>query len=209
MMVLVLKLILVGVLGYLLGSINTSLIVGKFYGIDVRKHGSGNAGATNTLRTLGKKAAILVTIGDLLKGIISCLLGTWLIGNVDNVGNLGLMIGGIAAIIGHNWPLYFGFKGGKGVLTTLAVVMMMDWRIGLILLGVFIIIVAFTRYVSLGSIVGSALFPIIALIPVFGRSKVFVVFAAFLGLLIIMRHSSNIERIFKGTESKLGAKKTS
>ncbi|MDP4182682.1 MAG: glycerol-3-phosphate acyltransferase, partial [Bacillota bacterium] len=105
-----LKIILTCVIGYLLGSLNSSLIIGKIYGVDVRKHGSGNAGATNTLRTLGKKAALFVTLGDVFKGIIACLLGYFLLGND------GLMSAGIGAIIGHNWPLYFKFKGGKGVL---------------------------------------------------------------------------------------------
>lgn len=193
------KLILAGVIGYLLGSANTSIIVGKFYGVDVRQHGSGNAGATNTLRTLGKKAALFVSLGDVLKGVISCLIGLLL------AGDLGIMIGGLAAVVGHNWPIYFGFKGGKGIFTTFAVILMMDWKIGLILLGVFIIIVAITRYVSLGSIIGSALFPMVALL--LGKTTEFVLAALVLGLLAIVRHRSNIARIMKGTESKLGAKK--
>jgi glycerol-3-phosphate acyltransferase PlsY len=201
--VLVIKVIAVAVLGYLLGSINTSLIIGKFYGVDVRQHGSGNAGATNTLRTLGKSAAILVTLGDILKGIIACIAGHYIIGDVKDIGNLGLMIGGVAAIIGHNWPLYFGFKGGKGILTTFSVIMMMDWRIGLILLGVFIIVLLISKYVSLGSIIGAALFPIVGAIPVFNNSSTFVVFAIAVAFLAIIRHKANIERLFKGTESKL------
>lgn len=202
------KMVLVAVAGYLLGSINTSLVVGRFHGVDVRKHGSGNAGATNTLRTLGKKAALMVTLGDILKGIVACIIGMFVIGDVENVGNLGVMLGGLTAILGHNWPVFFGFKGGKGVLTSLAVVMMMDWRIGLLLLGVFAVIVALTRYVSLGSILAAALFPVVSAIPVFGKTVVFIIFAAFLALLVVLRHRANIERIFSGTESKLGAKKT-
>ena len=197
-------LILAGIIGYLLGSANSSLIVGKFYGIDVRQHGSGNAGATNTLRTMGKSAALLVGIGDVLKGVIACLIGYYLVGG-GFVDNTGVMVGGIAAIIGHNWPVYFGFKGGKGVFTSLAVVLMMDWELGLMLLGVFIIVVAITRWVSLGSILGSALFPVFGV--VFGRSIRFTVFALILALLIIFRHRSNIQRLLKGTESKFGAKK--
>jgi glycerol-3-phosphate acyltransferase PlsY len=201
--VLVIKVIAVAVLGYLLGSINTSLIIGKFYGVDVRQHGSGNAGATNTLRTLGKSAAIFVTLGDILKGIIACVAGYYIIGNVKDIGNLGLMTGGVAAIIGHNWPLYFGFKGGKGILTTFSVIMMMDWRIGLILLGVFIIVLLISKYVSLGSIIGAALFPIVGAIPVFNNSSTFVIFAIVVAFLAIIRHRANIERLLKGTESKL------
>jgi acyl phosphate:glycerol-3-phosphate acyltransferase len=203
----VLELVLVAVIGYLLGSANTSIIVGKFYGVDVRNHGSGNAGATNTLRTLGKKAAIFAGLGDVLKGVLACLIGLFLIGEVDGIGNLGVMIGGISAIIGHNWPLYFGFRGGKGIFTSLAVVLMMDWRIGLVLLGVFLIVVIITKFISLGSILASGLFPIVSAIPIFKKSYVFIIFALVLGLLAIFRHRSNIVRIINGTESKFGAKK--
>lgn len=201
-------LIISAIAGYLLGSANSSLIVGKFYGVDVRKHGSGNAGLTNALRTLGKTAALLVTIGDVLKGVLACLIGLLLVGNIPGIGELGLMVGGVAAIIGHNWPVYFSFKGGKGALTSFTVVMMMDWKIGLILLGIFIIIVAVTRYVSLGSVTCAALFPVISLIPVFEKSLIFTVLALFLGLLVIVRHHSNISRLLKGTERKLGEKKS-
>ncbi len=207
-MILALKLVFVALVGYLLGSANTSIIVGRFYGVDVRKHGSGNAGMTNTLRTLGKTAAILVTIGDILKGIISCLIGMYLVGEVPGIGYLGLMVGGITAILGHNWPVYFGFKGGKGILTTFSVILMMNWKIGLVLFGVFLIIVAITRYVSLGSIIGAALFPVVSLIPVFNETYVFALFALILGLMAIIRHKANIKRILEGTESKLGQKKT-
>lgn len=200
-------LILTGVIGYLVGSLNTSIIVGKFYGIDVRQHGSGNAGATNTLRTLGKAAAAIVGVGDILKGVLSCVIGIFLIGDVEGIGYLGLMVGGIAAIIGHNWPVYFGFKGGKGIFTSLSVVLMMDWKIGLSLLGVFIIIVLITRYVSLGSIIASGLFPILSAVPAMNKSLTFIVFAAILAILAIYRHKANITRLLAGTESKLGAKK--
>ncbi len=184
--------------GYLLGSLNSSLIVGKLYGVDIRKKGSGNAGLTNTMRVLGKTAALAVLAGDIIKGIIACIVGLLL------VGQTGILAGGTAAVIGHNWPLYFGFKGGKGVLTTLAVIMMMDWRIGLLLLGVFLIIVFVTRYVSLGSIIGAALIPVFSFL--FGKDAMFILFSFFLGLLIIIRHYSNLSRLINGTESKLGKK---
>lgn len=191
--------IISGAIGYLLGSANSALIVGKFYRVDIREHGSGNAGTTNALRTLGKKAALLVLAGDLAKGIISCLIGLYIAGEV------GVMAGGTGAIFGHNWPVYFKFKGGKGVLTSLAVVLMMDWRIALIALGIFTVIVALTRYVSLGSIIGAGLFPVVALL--FKRGIEFMIFALVIGLLIIFRHRSNIERILRSNESKLGSKK--
>ena len=111
-------------IGYLLGSMNSSLIVGRFYGVDIRKHGSGNAGTTNALRTLGKKAALLVLAGDALKGILAYIAG-FLIYD----GQLGGMLAGTSAILGHIWPVFFGFKGGKGVLTSLAVLFLIDWPI--------------------------------------------------------------------------------
>lgn len=196
----VILLILSCIAGYLLGSANSSIIVGRFYGTDVRKHGSGNAGTTNTLRTLGKKAALFVLLGDILKGILAFLAGYYITGST-----LGGMVGGTAAILGHVWPAYFGFKGGKGVLTSLAVLLMINWSIALVLLGVFIIIVLLTRYVSLGSLVGAALFPILSL--VLGKDIETIVFSALIAALIIFMHRTNIRRLLEGTESKIGSKK--
>ena len=204
------KIILVLIIGYLLGSLNTSILVGKLYGTDIRKHGSGNAGMTNTLRTLGKVAALLVIIGDMLKGILAFIIGNLIINSIPpeisiDVIGIGGMAGGIAAIAGHNWPLYFGFKGGKGILTSFSVVLMMDWKLGLILLGIFLIIVVSTRFVSLGSIIASIAFPITAFIK--GNGIVFTVFAALLAVLATIMHRSNIKRLLTGTERKLGSKK--
>lgn len=206
----IVKIILVLIIGYLLGSLNTSIIVSKFYGTDIRKHGSGNAGLSNTLRTLGKTAAVLVLVGDVLKGVISFLIGSFIANAVPATVSLsfvgiGGMLGGIAAIVGHNWPIYFGFKGGKGILTSFSVVMMMDWKLGLILLGLFLVIVALTRYISLGSIIACVVFPIGAYIK--GNGIVFTIFATILAILAIARHSANIKRLLDGTETKLGAKK--
>jgi glycerol-3-phosphate acyltransferase PlsY len=198
------QLIIVALIGYLLGSLNTSLIVGKFYGVDVRHHGSGNAGMTNTMRTLGKKAALFVLLGDAVKGILAFLAGYYICGG-NLQGHLGGMLAGTAAILGHLWPVFFGFKGGKGVLTTLAVVLMIDWPIALGLLGVFIVILILTRYVSLGSVIAVFLFPVATL--VFGRSIETVVFAVIIAVLIIIRHKANIQRLLNGTESKFSFKK--
>lgn len=200
-------------IGYLLGSANTSLIVGKFYRIDVRKHGSGNAGLTNTLRSIGKTAALFVILGDILKGVLSCLIGYYILKDIQFAGLLpvevpqkvGMFFGGLGAILGHNWPLYFGFKGGKGILTSFSVVMMTAPYVGLILLGIFIVIVAATKYVSLGSIIGCALFPVF--IAVYYKNIVFVTYAILLAVLAIIRHNQNIVRLINGTESKLSLKK--
>jgi glycerol-3-phosphate acyltransferase PlsY len=209
------------VIGYLLGSLNSSLIVGKFYGVDVRKKGSGNAGTTNTLRTLGKKAAFFTAAGDVLKCIIACLLGGYILKlSVDTrlmdfatpvaletykdfFFNIGIMVGGVAATVGHNWPIYFKFKGGKGILTTFTVIIMMDWRIAILLFGIFLIIVAITRYVSLGSVICVVALPFVSIIPFFEKYLIFTVFSAILAILAVIRHRHNIVRIAFGTEAKI------
>lgn len=209
------KLIIAIVVGYLIGSLNSALIVGKFYGVDVREKGSGNPGMTNMFRTLGKKAGILTTVGDIAKTAIACLLGSLIITfnseSISIIGTtlsaLGIMAGGVAATIGHNWPVYFKFKGGKGILTTLTVIIMMDWRIASILFGIFLVVFLIFRYVSLGSVVSVTLLPFSSFIPYFEKDIIFVIFASILSIMAIYRHRGNIVRIFKGTESKFILKK--
>lgn len=199
--------VLSAILGYLLGSVNTSIVVGKlFFKTDVREHGSGNAGATNALRTFGKKAAVLVLVGDFLKGVLACLIGRYIAGEFMPGIYAGEYLGGLFAVLGHNWPVFFGFKGGKGVLTSFAVILMFSPIAALICLGVFIIIVAITRYVSLGSIISAALFPILALI--FREPEFLVGIGTLLAALIIVRHTANIKRLLAGEEKKLSFKKS-
>ncbi len=188
------------VTGYLLGSLNSSLLVGRLYGKDVREHGSGNAGMTNTLRVLGKTAALMTAVGDILKGILACLAGLAL------AGDAGAVIAGAAAVAGHNWPLYFKFRGGKGALTSISVVYFLDWKIGLIITGVFLAVVLLTRFVSLGSMTGAALLPVLALL--FSKSTLFFAFSMLIAVLAIARHRSNIERLLRGQELRLGEKKS-
>ncbi len=195
----ILYLLLSAAAGYLLGSLNSSLLLGLIYKIDIRKYGSGNAGMTNTLRTIGKKAAAFVTLGDILKGIAACSLGML----ID--GRTGVIAGGAACVIGHNWPVFFGFRGGKGVLTSAAVVFFIDWKAGLIALLVFLIMVIITRYVSLGSIMSAITIFVYALIT--AKDIQVIVFMAALGILVILRHQKNIKRLIEGTESKIGKKK--
>mgnify|MGYP000779903728 CR=1 FL=1 len=136
------------VLGYLIGSLSVSILISKYiFHQDVRTLGSGNAGAANAARTLGPRVGALTLLGDFLKGIISMLLGSWL------GGTTGLAIAGAACMIGHCFPIYFGFKGGKGILVSVAVLMTVEWIPACILLGIFIIVVALTRYVSLLSLI--------------------------------------------------------
>lgn len=202
----ILKLFAALALGYLLGSLNTSVIVGKIYGKDIRNYGSKGAGLTNTLRVLGKSAAVFVLVGDILKGVIACFIGLFL-GVHSYSGEardcVSLLATGAGAVIGHNWPVYFGFKGGKGVLTAVTVLFMADWVIALLCLGFFVIIVALTRYVSLGSICAAILFVTISFIPVFGHTLYFYIFACLMAIIIIFRHIKNIQRLLSGIENKL------
>jgi len=202
----ILKIVLSALAGYLLGSINSSIIVGKlFFRTDIREHGSGNAGATNTLRTLGKRAAIAVVAGDFLKGVLACIIGRYLAGELMPGVYAGEYLGGMFAVIGHNWPVFFGFRGGKGVMTSFAIVMMFSPVAGLICLAAFIVTVALTRYVSLGSMIGAALFPLVVFLM--DEPPFMVAVGIVLALLIIVRHSSNIKRLLEGNEKKLSFSK--
>ncbi|ANW99276.1 acyl-phosphate glycerol 3-phosphate acyltransferase [Thermoclostridium stercorarium subsp. thermolacticum DSM 2910] len=199
------KIVLCVVAGYLLGSLNGSLVIGKlFYKKDVRMYGSGNAGATNTLRSLGPKAAAAVTVVDLLKGILACLIGQLISGYVENAGYVGMYAAGFAAVLGHNWPIFFGFKGGKGVLTTFAVILYITPLPALICLGIFIIVVAVTRYVSLGSLIASVCWPVVSLF--FNIPTVLRVLGILMVLLIVARHKDNIVRLKNHTEKRISFK---
>lgn len=196
------KIILSAIIGYLLGSINTSIIVGKvFFKTDVRNYGSGNAGATNTLRTLGKGAAIAVVLGDFLKGVLACIVGRYLAGEITPGVYAGEYIGGMFAVIGHNWPVFFGFRGGKGVMTSFAISLFFSPLASLICLASFIVVVSITKYVSLGSMIGAVLFPLTAFL--LNEPLLMVLVGIFLATLIIARHHSNIKRLIEGNEKKI------
>jgi glycerol-3-phosphate acyltransferase PlsY len=193
-------------LGYLLGSLNTAVIVGKIYGKDIRSRGSKSAGLTNTLRVFGKSAAVFVLAGDILKGVIACFIGLRLgvyVHSGEAADCVSLLAAGAGAVMGHNWPVYFGFKGGKGALTAAAVLFMFDWVMALICLGSFVTIVALTRYVSLGTVCAAMFFVAISFIPVFGHSFYFHIFACLMAFIIIFKHKENIQRLLSGTENKL------
>lgn len=193
-------------LGYLLGSLNTSVIVGKIYGTDITSLGSKSAGLTNTLRLLGKTAAAFVLVGDVLKGIVACLIGLVLgvtIQSGQGSDCISLLAAGAGAVIGHNWPLYFAFKGGKGALTAAAVMFMVNWKMALISLGLFVVVIAATRYVSLGTICASIFFVALSFVPALGGTLYFQIFAGLMAAIIIFRHRENIRRLLSGTENKL------
>lgn len=207
----IILLVVCGIIGYLLGSINTSLVLSKLlYKEDIRQKGSGNAGTTNALRSYGKKFAVFTLLGDLLKGIVAVLLA-WLIAP-EQWGQLAGVIAGGTAILGHNFPVFFGFKGGKGVLTTFAVMVVITPVPALIALLVFIVAVLLFRYVSLGSMVAAFILPFIVYfrgdyMDIHGGLTPAFWMAVGVALLIIIRHHANIGRLINGTESKLSLKK--
>ncbi|MNI50806.1 Glycerol-3-phosphate acyltransferase [compost metagenome] len=192
---------LIVIVGYLLGSISFSYLYGKWFkGIDIRQHGSGNAGATNTLRTLGKGPAILVLLLDAAKGIIAVLLGQWVSSN-----EWIPVLCGIAAIIGHNWPVYFGFRGGKGIATTVGVMATLCFLPTLFAGLIAIAVITITRYVSLGSLMLTVLLPLF--IWAMERPNEILWASLLLCFFAFYRHRTNVIKLIKGNENKLGSKK--
>jgi len=205
---------------YLLGGINTSIIVTKIRtGKDIRTMGSGNAGLTNTLRTQGKAVAGIVLLGDVAKAVLAVWavrLSFQFIGGVDttvleNGMNWVGYMAGFMVVVGHVFPLYYGFRGGKGVLSAISAIFTLDWRTGCVLLAVFIVLVAVTRYVSLGSCVASALYFAGTLFFVYyldgdPAGIVCTFIALFTETLVIFKHHGNIKRLITHTEKKLGEK---
>lgn len=193
--------VIIAVIAYLLGSISFGMIVAKLKGgPNLREVGSKNTGATNVLRVMGVKTGLIVFVLDILKALIACIIGRcWM-------GLNGAMVAGIAVVIGHNWPCFFQFKGGKGVASTLAVMLMTFPVPAVICYIVAIVLIATTRYVSLGSITLAALFAVMVIATNWANWLVIVWVIAISGLLI-WRHHANIGRLLKGTENKLGSKK--
>ena len=189
--------LLTGVIAYLVGSIPSGLILGKlFWHTDLRKYGSHNIGATNAWRTLGKVPGIIVFLADSLKGQAGVLLGLSLVGTP-----LAAVIGGLLAIVGHNFSLFLRFHGGKGVATSLGVLTMLMGNVTLIVFALWFTIVYMTRYVSLGSVVAGVLTPILA--ALFAYPMEYIVFTVIAAFLVIVRHHENIKRLMDGTENKI------
>lgn len=209
--------IIIAIIAYLIGSINFSVIISKkTAGFDVREKGSGNAGTTNMLRSVGKKAAAITLLCDILKGVISIGIAI-IIGKLWTELNaeLLLQIAGIGVVIGHTFPIFFGFKGGKGVATSLGVLLMSNWQIGLICLVFAVVLMALTRMVSLGSCAAAVLFPVLTLFinqhyTVLTNGKngnVYFIYSVILAIIVLYNHRSNIKRIMNGTENRLSFKK--
>lgn len=204
--------IIVAIIAYLLGSISFSVIISKkMAGFDVREKGSGNAGSTNVLRTVGKKAAVLTLICDCLKGVLAILIA-YIAGNIvkDIDKSLLVQLAGIFVVIGHTFPVFFKFKGGKGVATSLGVLLMVNWQIGLICLVFALVLMTLTRFVSLGSVAAAVLFPVLT---VFIRTNYlvpgnYIIFGIILAVLVIFNHRENVKRLLEGKENKLSFKST-
>lgn len=205
--------ILALVFAYLIGSVPTSVWLGKYYhGIDIREHGSGNAGATNTFRIFGKKLGITVLIIDILKGWIAVKLFYVLYESgqsVDELFNLKIRLG-ICALLGHVFPIYVGFKGGKGVATLLGIILALNHEAALMSIGVFLIVFLITRYVSLSSILAGLFFPVVVMVISKTSQPAMVVFALMISVAVVITHQKNIERLLSNKESrvKLFSKKT-
>ena len=204
--------VVTAIIAYLIGSINFSVILSKkMAGFDVREKGSGNAGTTNMLRAVGKKAAAITLVCDILKGAVAILIAMF-IGNVVEEANKPLLvqIAGIAVILGHTFPIFFKFKGGKGVATSLGVLIMSNWQIGLICLVFALILIILTQMVSVGSIAAAILYPVLTLfIPenyiVPGN---YLIYSVILAVLVVFNHRENVKRLLNGTENKISFKGT-
>ena len=204
--------IIVAIIAYIIGSINISILISKkVAGFDVREKGSGGTGATNMLRSVGKLPALITLIWDIFKGVIAigiALLIGWIAGAKDV--SVLVQIAGIFAILGHTFPIFFGFKGGKGVATSLGILLIINWKIGLICLVFALVLMILTKMVSVGSVTAAILFPILTLF--IGNENFIVegnyfVFSLIVAIIVVFNHRENIKRIIDGKENKLSFKK--
>ncbi len=209
--------IIMAIIAYIIGSINFSVIISKkVAGFDVREKGSGNAGSTNILRSVGKKAAAITLLCDVLKGVVTIIISI-IMGNLIQGSNreLLLQIAGIAVVIGHTFPVFFGFKGGKGVATSLGILLMSNWQIGLICMVFALLLMVLTRMVSLGSCVAAILFPVLTLfinenytVLTEGKSgSTYLIYSIILAAIVLYNHRSNIKRLMNGTENRISFSK--
>lgn len=194
------KCILAAVIGYLLGDIPSGVLIARAYGVrDIRQHGSGNTGTTNVMRTLGWLPSVLTLVCDCLKGYVACLIGKWL------AGDPGMLLGGLCAILGHDFPVFLGFKGGKGIATSLGLIIAINPWIALAELAVQIVAVALTHYMSVASLITTVAFPVLVAIMERGRENfpLFLGAACIASTLSLFGHRSNIARLIRGEENRL------
>ena len=193
----VLRFFLAAVIAYLMGSISPSIIQGRMHGVDIKKEGSGNAGTTNTLRVLGRKAALITLTVDIAKGVIAVLIGNALGG--EEAGYLCAL----AVFCGHIWPCFFGFKGGKGVATAFGALLGVNWLLGVLALAIVALGVVTTMKMSVGSVLGAATFPVVCWFVEPG----FIFIGTIMAVIILVKHRSNIQRLIRGEEPKMSFKK--
>lgn len=209
----VLASILSAAAAYLLGSVSFAIVVSKsLYHQDVRQFGSGNAGMTNILRTYGKKAAALTLAGDFLKGVAAVLISRLIFAAMGVTLFDGAYVGGLFAILGHLYPVYFGFRGGKGILTSIGIIAVINPLVFLGLLIIGLPLIFLTKIVSVGSLAGAVCYPFLTLLVDFwqgGVSWLDFSFSLVIALLVIWMHRSNIKRLLNGTENRFSSKKTS
>ena len=192
--------ILYAVIGYLLGCIPCGVLIAKFYGhMDIRKTGSGNSGTTNVLRTLGWAPSLLTLAGDCIKGVLAALIGRWL------GGEAGMLAGGLFAVLGHDFPVFMKFKGGKGIATSLGVSLVICPVVALLLTAIVIVIVAVTRIMSAATLAVSLAYPVLTwlLLPEGANPALRIGFAVLLMILSFFCHRSNLRRLSRGEENKL------
>ena len=205
--------ILMAVIAYAIGSVNFSVILSKkIAGFDVRQKGSGNAGTTNMLRSVGKGPAALTLILDILKGLVAILIAKYIVGNIVDGINTAILvqIAGFFVVVGHTFPMFFGFKGGKGVATALGVLLVTNPLIGVICLVFAIAVMALTRMVSLGSVMAAVLFPVLTIFITnnyISEGYNYIIFGIAMAALVIFNHRTNLKRIYNGTENRLSLKK--
>ncbi|MDD3214710.1 MAG: glycerol-3-phosphate 1-O-acyltransferase PlsY [Eubacteriales bacterium] len=196
----------VAVIGYLLGCISTGIMISKRAGVNIRTVGSHNTGASNVLRVLGLKKGLMTFLGDFIKATLACWVGSLILpGATFGISGFGMMLGGLAAVLGHNWPCFFNFKGGKGVACSAAVIFFVNPLWGIIAIAICVVVIAATRYISLGSMTMLFCYMVFMMIAFPGQWAVYV-FTAALFLLVVIRHRSNITRLLNGTENKIGQK---
>ncbi len=205
--------VVMAVIAYLIGSVNFSVLISKkMAGFDVREKGSGNAGTTNILRTVGKRAAALTLLLDILKGIVAIFVAV-VLGWIFKESNKAILVevAAIFVVIGHTFPIFFGFKGGKGVATSLGILLFINWKIGLICIVFGVFLIAITRMVSLGSISGAVLFAVLTIFMRDGYiveyNASFIVFGLLLAAIVIFNHRANLKRIIDGNENRISFKK--
>ena len=187
---------------YLLGCINGSVMTSHFIiKDDVRKHGSGNAGLTNFYRTYGAKYALMVIGLDMGKTVVACLIGGFMFSHLFGDWTLGVLLGGLGCELGHVFPVFFGFKGGKGILSGSMLAILLGWKVALVAWGVFMLLWALTRYVSLGSLAAAVSLPITVYFFL-GHNLVYTALAFFMAALVVYCHRENIVRLLHGTENK-------